>query len=208
MNCPDFQSIIDYLEGELAPAKAEVVGAHLDSGCQSCAAVSTWYNEVRSLASTDNSVEPPPWVLKRAVRLFDERGKKPGRIGRFVDAVAALVFDSNTRPLAMGVRSSTVESRQLLYESGDYHVDLQVGRGDSRSSDIFGQVLSRKEAGFDSVSGLLIELLRGDIPVGRARTEPTGEFVLKQVKRGEYDLKVHLKEGSITIKKLQIETEK
>jgi hypothetical protein len=203
MTCPGFQHLLDYLDDRLDRAAADVVSAHLALGCSQCDGDREWYQQVKLIASSDDSIEPPPWVLKRAFKLFDTprvRMSIAGRVGR---VVASLVFDSLRQPAIAGARSSGVEGRQLLYRAEDYSVDVQVAPVDQRTAELTGQILREGESMFESVGGLRLDL----IEEGRTLTAVTnerGEFAIGGVDFGSYELRVDVNEATITIVDLPI----
>src|ERR1051325_1393787 len=103
MKCPAFEQVIDYLDGKLTPAEAGRISAHLSGDCAACAETRTWYERVREVAASDNTVEPPAWVFKRSPRIFDT-ARRPRLVERIGEAVARLVFDSFARPQLAGIR--------------------------------------------------------------------------------------------------------
>jgi anti-sigma factor RsiW len=204
MKCPSFERLIDYLDGHLAKEDAARLAAHLASGCRQCAPTRDWYASVREAVARDDSPEPPPWVFKRAVRIFDEKASRPRLIERLGRAVASLVFDSFAQPAVLGVRSTETANRQLLYRAGDYHIDLQIAPSDASKSDVRGQVLREGEAGFESVAGLKIELAREGKAAQETLTGGTGEFAFESLESGEYDLCLETRDLTITLYGLPI----
>ena len=204
MKCPSFERLIDYLDGRLAEDEAARLAAHVDSGCRHCAPTRDWYVLVRQAVSADDCVEPPPWVLKRAVRIFDEKGSRPRLVERLGRAVASLVFDSLAQPVILGVRSTETANRQLLYRAGDYSVDLQIAPSDGASLDVRGQVLREGEEGFESVAGIKVELTPGGEVTRETLTDGTGEFAFEGLEPGEYDLRLEAKDLNITVYGLPI----
>lgn len=204
MTCPGFHHLLDYLDGRLDRAAADAVSAHLVLGCSQCDGDREWYQQVKLIASSDDSIEPPSWVLKRALRVFDtprERISLAGRVGR---VVAALVFDSLRQPAIAGARSSGVEGRQLLYRAEDYSIDVQVAPVDQGSAELTGQILREGEAMFESVGGLRLDLINEGRKTFTAVTNERGEFSIAGVDFGSYDLQVDVNEASITIVGLPI----
>jgi len=204
MKCPSFERLIDYLDGRFAADEASRVTAHIESGCQQCAASREWYEKVRLIAATDDMPEPPPWVLKHALRIFENRRARPRLVERLGRAVAWLVFDSLARPAVAGVRSTETSNRQLLYRAGDYSIDLQVAPSSQSRADLIGQVLREGEAMFGSVADIRLELSRGGEVLLSTAANEMGEFVFKDLGQGEYDLLVETPEGSITVQGLPI----
>jgi len=204
MKCPSFERLIDYLDGHLAKEDADRVAAHLASDCRQCAPTRDWYASVREAVASDDSLEPPPWVFKRAVRIFDEKGSRPRLIEKLGRAVASLVFDSFAQPAVLGVRSTETANRQLLYQAGDYHIDLQIAPSDASRADVRGQILREGEAGFESVAGLKIELVRGSEAAREIFTGGTGEFAFDSLEPGEYDLSLETRDLTITLYGLSV----
>lgn len=196
MKCPGFERLLDYLDGDLAAADAARMAAHLASDCAACAANRQWYQQVRTLAATDETTEPPAWVTKRALRIFETQ--RPRLVERIQEAIAALVFDSLARPQMAGVRSTETANRQLLYQAGDFHIDLQIAPVGESHADLVGQVLREGETTFESVAHLPVSVLLGGKTVYEATTNEMGEFVIKGVGQGDYDLRVETNEGSVT----------
>lgn len=196
MHCPAFEQLVDLLDGRLAPAPAAAVERHVALGCLQCGEDVAWYGRVKLVAASDDSVEPPPWVLKRALRIFDTQ---PGARSLASRVIASLVFDSLRRPgLAMS-RSIGVEDRQLMYEAEPYSIDLQVASLDQARADLSGQILRRDELMFESVAGLSLDLAREGCPVLSTVTNDRGEFRVGALACGNYDLKIEARDVSITI---------
>jgi len=204
MTCPGFEQLLDYLDGRLDGAAAQSAATHLALGCGECAGDRSWYQQVKLVAASDDSIEPPPWVLKRALRLFNApsaRMKVTALAGR---AVASLVFDSLRKPAVAGARSSGVEGRQLLYRAEDYCIDVQVAASDQSRAELTGQILREGELMFESVAGLQLDLMHNGGTILSTVTNDRGEFTIPAIAFGSYDLRVDVNEASITIVGLPI----
>src|SRR5262245_29451846 len=97
MGCPTFETLIAFVEGTLDGAGLSAVSGHLASPCLTCASSTVWYRELRDLLLADRSVDPPPWLVSRAVALYDEArevARRRGVAGLLVCIRAALAFDS------------------------------------------------------------------------------------------------------------------
>ena len=199
MKCPSFEHLMNYLDDQLNAGEAARLTAHLSAGCRPCAETRDWYERVRMIAASDESIEPPSWVFKRAVKIFETQKTRPGLIERVGQRVASLVFDSLAQPAIAGVRSTETTNRQLLYRADDYSIDLQVAPADHLRADLVGQVLKEGEVAFESVSGLRLEIARRGEPVFSTVTDDMGEFKVSGIDYGVYDLRIELGNGSITI---------
>jgi len=203
MRCPSFENLIDYFDNAIEEPDRTRVAAHLATGCLTCAESLTWYERVRLVSSSDDTIRPPEWVFKRAVRVFDavQRPRIAERIGKLV---ASLVFDSFGSAALAGVRSSETVNRQLLYRADNYNIDLQIAPVERKRADLVGQVLKEGEANFESVSGLNLVIEQGKESVYSAVTNEMGEFKVSGMKYGVYKLRIELSEGHITVPDLPL----
>jgi len=204
VNCPNFERLVDFVDKRLEAREAARVAAHIASGCGVCRETTVWYQRVRQTAETDDSSAPPSWVFKRALRIFETQRRSPGLTERIGNAIASLVFDSFARPALAGVRSTETANRQLLYRANGYSIDLQITGVEQSSADLMGQVLNEHGEGFESVSGLKMELARNGNVMVSAATDDTGAFKLSGIGQGVYDLRVAISEGSITIPNIPV----
>ena len=204
MKCPSFEQLIDSFDNRLPEPEAARVAAHLVRGCAACVETRNWYEQVSKVTASDDSVAPPAWVLRRAVRIFDKALHRP-QLAAFVgDLIASLVFDSFARTAPAGVRSTETVNRQLLYRAGDYTVDLQIIPSEPRRADLIGQVLKESDSSFESVCGLKLGITRADKMFLNAITDEKGEFKVSGIEPGMYDLRVELSEGTITVPGLPV----
>lgn len=203
MKCPGFEQLVDYFDGHISGQDAETIAAHLAVGCRRCGENFAWYKHVRAIAAGDDSIEPPAWVLKRALQLFDAqaRPRAAEHLGRLV---ASLVFDSFARPVLSGVRLAEMSNRQLLYRADKYSVDVQIVFSGQASADLIGQVLRESEYRFESVAGLSLKVIHNAQTVCSTATNAVGEFTLNAIAHGEYDLWIETGEGTIIVPRLPI----
>jgi hypothetical protein len=204
MRCPSFEQLIDSFDNALSEPDATRVAAHLASGCPACNETRDWYQQLRNVTASDDSVAPPAWVFKRAVRISDRAlyRRNPGTtIG---DLIASLVFDSFARPTLAGVRSMETVNRQLLYRAGDYSIDLQIVPSERARAELIGQVLKESDPGFKSVSSLKLNGARAGRVFFSATTDDKGEFRISGIEQGVYDLQIESAEGSITLADIQV----
>ena|ERR1051325_3949176 len=198
MNCPSFENLIAFMDDAALDGK-EAIAAHLASGCATCEADRAWYAGVKAIAAGDDTREAPPWVLKRALKLFATGAARPTIAERLGRVVAALVFDSLSRPAPSGARAVEAADRQLLYRADEYSIDLQLVADDECRAELTGQILREGEFRFESVSGLELSLLCGGRKILSTNTNPFGEFSISALERGEYDLQFETDEISITV---------
>jgi hypothetical protein len=204
MKCPGFEKLIDYTDGRLAADEAQLVTSHLGVGCSDCAETIRWYEQVRATTARDELVPPPRWVLNRAFRIFDQKVHRGNIAQRIAQGIATLVFDSLARPAMAGVRSTETSNRQLLFKSGEYSLDLRITQAGREGCDVIGQILKESDPGFDSVAGLKVVFAQAGETALSSATDEIGEFKIKAVAPGRYDLRIELLEGGINVPDLAL----
>ena len=203
MNCPGFERLIDHLDGQLEAAAADAVAAHLASGCEQCASDRTWYESVRRVTAADDSTEPPPWVLKRAIKVFDGPQRHPGLPARLGAIIASLVYDSLAGPMLAGARTTEWVDHQLLYRADDFSIDLSLEPWGQQMK-LRGQILREGESLFESTAGISLELIREGERVHSTCTNEVGEFTIPAIEMGQYDVRIEASEVTITVAGLAI----
>ena len=204
MKCPGLDQLMDYCEGLLSDNDAQLMAAHLASGCGQCAENRQWYERLHALAADDTSVDPPSWVLKRAVKLFDRNPARTDPVDSLGRLVASLMFDSLSQSALAGVRLAGTTERHLLYCAGEYSIDLQFALSDPSNVDLTGQILRRNESRFESVAKLSLILSHEGEIVHSTVTDRVGEFSIDAADRREYELLIETHEGTIIVLRLPI----
>jgi hypothetical protein len=199
MQCPSFANLIAFLEAQTVEAKTPTIAAHLASGCEKCAADSLWYASVKAITASDKTTDAPPWVLKRALKLFETQTARDTVFEQLGRVVAALVFDSLVRNVPEGARAFETTDRQLLYRANNYSIDLQMAALDERRAELTGQILREGEFKFESVAGLECNLVYEGRKILSTMTNKFGEFSISALERGNYDLQIETDEISITV---------
>jgi hypothetical protein len=90
--------------------------------------------------------------------------------------LAVLQFDSETQPLAAGMRSGQASARQLLYKSGSVCIDMRMQpTPGSESILLIGQLLDQMHPGH-GIGGIPVSLLSKGDTLSRKNTNDAGEF--------------------------------
>jgi hypothetical protein len=150
------------------------------------------------LMQSDTSVDPPPTVVNRALRIFRPRPTPATAPPLLQRIVAALQFDSLQLAPAVGLRSGAAAPRQLLFSAGDYDLDLRLTPAEQTDGWLFtGQVL-----GSDTPTGRVT--VEGATGVVETSLSLLGEFVLPPITAGNYTLVVQLADAEITVDTIQV----
>ncbi|HEU4386636.1 MAG TPA: hypothetical protein VFV34_02480 [Blastocatellia bacterium] len=204
MKCPGFEKLVDFLDARLTEEEAHQIDLHLTQGCAVCSKDRAWYQTLKSIVSADDRFRPAPWVRRRALDIFENERFRSDRLIDTARAAARLVYDSMQRLSTAGARPLGASGRQLVYQAAGYNIDIQIAASAKEGVDIMGQILREEEAGFGSVTGLLIDLIQDHREVWSTTTSSFGEFTMHEIDSGDYDLRVETGEAVITIERLPV----
>lgn len=190
-----FDRLVDIAEGWLSAEEQTAARAHL-AACPRCAGELAHLERLLGLMHADDSVDAPPQVIARAIRLFAPRAatRAPSPWER---VLATLRFDSAQLVLAPGVRSATTAPRQLLFSAGAHELDLRIVPTGERWT-VQGQVLGPDEGGQVT--------LHGAAGVVEGAVSEVGEFRLPPVPSGSYVLRLRLTGGDVEFPTLELGT--
>ncbi len=129
---------------------------------------------------------PADDLLKRVGALFQQRNQRaPERVTMAAD----LQFDSWAHGLPVGVRGAVLE-RQLLYEAGDYDLDVQVIPVGEAHLTLHGQLLTIDETA--TLEGLQIQLSADNDLAQDRIADSLGRFTFSTLPLADYMLTVFL----------------
>jgi hypothetical protein len=164
----------DFVRKVAAADQMSAMERHLSDGCENCMKAHADWQAICELAAKDGSYEVPEATLRVARAVFSIP-QAPGRLARLVEGVKVL-FDSELLPAVAGVRSAWGgRGRKVLYQMGDFLVDVQIEPTRDGQRTVIGQVVSANESA-DAVHGVPVVLLRDLSVIGKGVTNESGEF--------------------------------
>jgi len=161
----------DYVRSVAADEMKAEVAAHLEQGCQECRAALEQWQAFATATQAEKSYTPPASVVRMIKREFAIQNPPAEK----KVLLPQLVFDSLGQPSPVGVRSSGMTARQVVYEIDGVTIDLRVETNPpSHLLTAVGQVLEKQ-----GPRGIPIPVLvfndRGDAVV-ETQTTDFGEF--------------------------------
>ena len=123
MRHPKISDWTDYVRAVADESDRSALQGHLDGGCRPCQAVVTGLEQVITTAEIDGAVAPPAGAVRSVKAFFDMQ--QPEAASRWSELVMRQAFDSSMAPMVAS-RSSSLASRQMLFESDDYTLELSV----------------------------------------------------------------------------------
>lgn len=191
-----FDRLVDWVEARLSVEERNQLQRHL-SDCAHCRQELTQVERLFGLMQSDTSIDPPPAVVNRALRIFRPH-QAPTTQPLLQRIVAALQFDSLQLSPAVGLRSGAAAPRQLLFTAGEYDLDLRLTPAENSDQ----WVLSGQVLGSDTPIGQV--RIQGATGMAQAPLATPGEFILPPIAPGDYTLVVQLADAEIAIEPLQV----
>jgi len=180
----------DYVRGQVTPDQSGEMQGHLQSGCSRCGEVAGQFSKLAAVCAREHAYMVPEHV-ERSVKAFFALNRQP-KVSALSRILASLVYDSVNDPQPAGVRMGHQISRHVLFDAGDYSVDLRFEHEKGSSSMVLvGQIANRKTPE-DMISHFPVILLSGSQELSRSLSNSYGEFQLEYTPREELHLLVPL----------------
>lgn len=174
--------------------------SHLDQGCAACSEVLKMWRSVLQVAGREAGFEAPASGVRCAKTMFHLA--RPERVESLPIRLARLVFSSFAEPLREGVRSSEASACHLLFEEGNWLLDLHVKpQAERHVVSLAGQILEREQSE-PAYSGNTVAVMREKDELARTTTNEFGEFQLEFRPGGDLLLTVILEGKSVLVSAL------
>lgn len=175
---------IDFANGAVSPLQKQDMQNHLGSGCEKCSELAAVWMKVERAAAQEVHFQPPADIVRLAKAEFVNSGYEKKQ--KFLGVLAELIFDSAQNPALAGVRSIGAQSRQMLFHSNPFQIELKIESkvGEPRLS-VTGQLMdvSKPDSIGKGVSmtlsnrrGQTIQMITNDFGEFRAEIENRGDL--------------------------------
>lgn len=182
-----FEQLAAWIEGTLSAEEARLVREQVAAASDKVKDDLTWLREFYRASQEVVWAEPPENVVKRLEGRFAAVAEDRRRPSPWQRLLATLRFDSHTQ-LSAGVRTavSPQSQRQLVYQADEATIILTLQKREQDGQlDLLGQILAGQEQGVDLIRVLL---LQQENEFDSTITDDLGEFTLKALPVGMYDL--------------------
>jgi hypothetical protein len=153
--------------------KAEMQN-HLNAGCAKCLKELNLWQRMREVSQREFAYKPSEGAVRAVNATF--MNQRTHRTRSVKSEVAALLFDSFRSPLLAGVRSAGSASRQMLYGTATYRIDVRLEpQMDSEKTILIGQVLNSTDPD-ERLAQIPVTLWKGQRIVAESVTSQFGEF--------------------------------
>ena len=167
----------DFVRGVVDAADREAMQGHLDSGCVRCRDSVRLLGGFAKFAQADAVWEVPSALVAEARELF-QPPVAAGWIDQLEQLAAELVFEIRQEWQPAGVRSSAGSGQRLLFEAGDYSVDLNLEPSGTESREIVGQIASKLDLR-EKLEGVVVQVMSTGKTLGETATNRFGEFMIE-----------------------------
>ena len=131
---------IDFVNQAASSSKQGEMRKHLEDGCKRCAKTVALWQRVKESRSAEMRYQPPAETVRVIKSAYAASNWAPKHKRGF--GAVELLFDTFLHPLAVGARTSGPGTRQMLYRSDPYQIDLQIeARTEGRRLAVTGQLL-------------------------------------------------------------------
>jgi hypothetical protein len=193
----------DLVRGLVPETRRNEMEQHLESGCGECRSLFGLLRHLAEAAQAELVYESSSAGLSSKARsLFQDEAKAPlrDRLGSALQTlVATLTFDSIAEPQPAGARGNRASSRQMMYQAGDYFIDLRLDRErDSMKIILVGQVANQKDP-LLKLARLPVFVMAGKNVVSESASNEFGEFSLEFVPRQNLRLCVQVTQAGFQL---------
>lgn len=181
----------DYVRNLVPPPQSQEMQVHLQQGCLQCTTAQEWLSRFAGACISVAAYNVPDH-LTGVPQKTPVLPRRPRPVSALKRVWATLQYDSLTDPQPSGARAGTQACRHLLFQAGEYSVDLRFER-EKRSANLtlVGQIAKRND-GKKAMADALVMLFSGSHEVARCSSNSFGEFQFEYVAQPDLHLRVPL----------------
>jgi hypothetical protein len=186
----DITEWADYVRNTVPQERQERMLAHLQYGCSKCEKVKGILSKFAAICKREDTYNVPRFA-EQQVKAMMGLAKAP-RPSTLQHILASLIYDSVSAPQPVGVRGTHQINRQVLFQAGDYSVDLRFEHEKGSASMVLvGQIANQKSPD-EMLANLPVILVAGNRELTRSISNTFGEFQLEYVPESDLRLLVPL----------------
>jgi len=180
----------DFVRNQRSPEQRQAMFSHLQSCCSKCKNTKELLERFAVICKGETAYRVPADV-ERSVKAFFTLNRQP-KVSLFQRVVGNSLYDSSNNPLPVGLRAGHQINRHVLFQAGDYSVDLRFEheRG-SASMVMVGQIANRRMPE-ELMAHVPVILFSGSRELTRSLSNSFGEFQLEYTPQANLNLRVPL----------------
>jgi hypothetical protein len=186
----DITEWADYVRNMVPREQHERMLAHLQGGCSKCDKLQGVLSRFAGICRRESAYQIPR-LAEQQVKALIGLAKAP-RLSTLQRIMCSLTYDSLSDTQPAGVRGTHQINRQVLFQAGDYSVDLRFEHEKGSASMVLvGQIANQKTPD-EMLANLPVILVAGNREVTRSISNTFGEFQLEYVPESDLRLLVPL----------------
>jgi len=185
----DITEWADYVRNVAPAEQHEQMMAHL-LGCSKCEKVQSLLSRFAGICLREAKVEIPR-LAEQQVKALVGLARAPRR-STLARLLGSLVYDSLNDPQPVGVRGTHQINRQVMFNAGDYSVDLRFEHEKGSASVVLVGQIANQKAPEENLANLPVILVAGNRELTRSISNTFGEFQLEYVPESDLRLLVPL----------------
>lgn len=180
----------DFVRNQCSPLQHQEMFSHLQAGCSKCKNIKELLERFAMICKSETAYGVPE-AVERSVKAFFALNRQP-QVSLFRRVLGDRSYDSWEAPLPVGLRTGHQISRHVLFQAGDYSVDLRFEheRG-SASMVMVGQIANRRIPE-ELMAHVPVILFSGSRELTRSLSNSFGEFQLEYTPQANLNLRVPL----------------
>ena len=186
----DITEWADYVRNVVSSEQHEQMLAHLRFGCSKCEKVQSALSKFAGICLREAKLEIPR-LAELQVKALVGLARAPRR-STLARLLGSLVYDSLNDPQPVGVRGTHQINRQVMFNAGDYSVDLRFEHEKGSASVVLVGQIANQKAPEENLANLPVILVAGNRELTRSISNTFGEFQLEYVPESDLRLLVPL----------------
>lgn len=184
---------IDFARNVIENSTKERMQSHLDAGCAKCSQALSLWQRSHQVAHRTSELQPTDAALRSVRNAFVEQRAAAARVRAPKAArTLELLFDSFRTPVLAGVRSSANHSRQLLYGSATYRIDVRIEpQIDTENVVLIGQILNSSDP-HERLAEVPVTVWKARKILAESMTNRQGEFQIECAMDSSFRLAIKL----------------
>lgn len=180
----------DYVRNLVPPPQNQDMQVHLQEGCRKCNTAQEWLSSFAGACARMSAYNVPDNIGVSEAAPVSLR--RPRTVSALKRVWATLQYDSLTDPQPAGARAGRQACRHLLFQAGDYSIDVRFER--EKGSDhlmLVGQIAKREDKR-QALADSPVMLFSGSQEVARCVSNSFGEFQFEFTPQSDLHLRVPL----------------
>jgi len=182
----------DYVRNLVPSPRNQDMEVHLQQGCLECNTNQEWLASFTDACARLSAYNVPDSIGVSATAPVPSRRPRP--VSALKRVWATLQYDSLTDPHPTGARCGRPSCRHLLFQAGDYSIDVRFEREKSATHLMLVGQIAKREDKRQSLADSPVMLFSGSQEVARCMSNSFGEFQFEFAPQPDLHLRVPLED--------------